>query len=124
MPRTFVSPNGMTILVGKNKHDNDHVTFELGRPYDFWFHAEQMAGSHVVLQWNPASQLEPKMEDFEYAAHYAAYFSKGKDCRVVPVQICRVCDVEKSKPKIAGRVECISYHIIQGKPSMVRQHLD
>jgi predicted ribosome quality control (RQC) complex YloA/Tae2 family protein len=111
----------MTILVGKNKHDNDRVTFELGRPHDFWFHAEHFAGSHVVLQWNPASQVEPQMEDFASAADYAAYFSKGKELCTVPVQICRVCDVEKAKPRNAGRVECSSYYVMQGKPSTIRK---
>ena len=105
----------MTILVGKNKHDNDHTTFDLGRPFDFWFHADQLAGSHVILQWDPAS-TEPTMDDFVCAANYAAFFSKGRSLQKVPIQLCRVCDVEKTKHSPPGRVECKSSYVIYGKP--------
>lgn len=120
MPRTFISPNGFPILVGKNKHDNDQLTFEIGKPYDFWFHADQIAGSHVVLQWIPTHN-EPKIEDFECAANYAAYFSKARgSTHYVPVHLCRVCDVEKTKGSPPGRVQCNAYYSIQGKPFAIK----
>jgi predicted ribosome quality control (RQC) complex YloA/Tae2 family protein len=122
MPRSFLSPNGLTILVGKNKRDNDHVTFELGRPYDFWFHAEQLAGSHVILQWDPMLE-EPTMDDFTCAANYAAFFSKGRMYSEVPVQLCRVCDVEKPKHGPVGRVQCLSSCVIYGKPHMYAKRI-
>lgn len=120
MPRTFTSPNGFTILVGKNKHDNDHTTFELGKPHDFWFHAEGIAGSHVVMQWDP-SHSEPSMEDFECAASYAAFYSKARDtpATTVPVSISKVGDVEKPKRSPPGRVMCNNSYVIYGKPGIV-----
>lgn len=112
MPRHFLSPNGHTILVGKNKRDNEHVTFELGNPHDFWFHANELAGAHVVLQWD-GNLKEPNIADFQCAANYAAFYSKGRGMNVVPVQLCRVCDVEKPSKSPLGQVACASYRVIQ-----------
>src|SRR3954463_5719500 len=50
--RRFVSPDGLTVLVGRTAEDNDVLTFRLGSPQDFWLHVAAESGSHVVVR-NP-----------------------------------------------------------------------
>src|SRR4051812_21440943 len=50
--RRFVSPDGMTVLVGKSASENDVLSLELAEPHDFWFHVAADSGSHVVVR-NP-----------------------------------------------------------------------
>ena len=46
----FVSSDGFDIYVGKNNMQNDELTFKTGNGNDWWFHAKQMPGSHVLLK--------------------------------------------------------------------------
>ena len=48
--RTYKISGGWEVLVGKSNHDNDLLTHKMARPSDLWFHARQVAGSHVVLR--------------------------------------------------------------------------
>jgi hypothetical protein len=50
--RRFVSPDGMTVLVGKTAEDNDVLSLKLASPRDFWFHVAAESGSHVIVR-NP-----------------------------------------------------------------------
>jgi predicted ribosome quality control (RQC) complex YloA/Tae2 family protein len=69
--KRFETPAGCTILVGSNATDNDKVTFELGDPDDWWFHAQGSPGAHVVLK----GQASP--ECMQMAADLALFYSKG-----------------------------------------------
>jgi predicted ribosome quality control (RQC) complex YloA/Tae2 family protein len=69
--KKFETPAGCIILVGSNATDNDKVTFELGEPDDWWFHAQGSPGAHVVLK-GPATQ-----ECMQMAADLALFYSKG-----------------------------------------------
>lgn len=120
MPRTFVSPNGFTILVGKDRHDNEDLTFQIAQPHDFWLHTQEYAGSHVILQWTPCYR-EPELDDFYYAAHLAAFYSKARNEHCVPVHVCRACDVIKPKRTSKGKVTTVSSYTIMAKPSSISQ---
>src|SRR5262249_45145431 len=50
--KSFVSSDGLTILVGKSSKDNDTLTLKIAQSDDFWFHVGGYGGSHVVLR-NP-----------------------------------------------------------------------
>jgi len=50
---------------------------KLANPWDMWFHAKEMAGSHVVLRLN--KNEKPEDRDIVEAASAAAYFSKGRN---------------------------------------------
>ncbi|MCL4525253.1 MAG: NFACT RNA binding domain-containing protein [Gammaproteobacteria bacterium] len=39
-----------TILWGKNARENDRLTFRTAKPWDLWFHIQDLGGSHVVLR--------------------------------------------------------------------------
>ncbi|MFA4838079.1 MAG: NFACT family protein [Candidatus Neomarinimicrobiota bacterium] len=75
---------GCEILVGKNAHDNDELTFKIARPDDFWFHAQGTTGSHVVLR-NPKRAASFPKSIFEQCASVAAIYSRSKHSKLVPV---------------------------------------
>ena len=71
----FVTADGMRVLCGKNNLQNEHVTHKLAEKHDYWFHAKNVPGSHVILV---TEGNEPTDEDFTTAAEIAAYYSKSE----------------------------------------------
>ena len=69
-PLRFESPDGMEILVGRNNLQNDELTTREARRTDYWFHVQQLHGSHVILR---CEGLEPSEEAVRAAAELAAY---------------------------------------------------
>ncbi|MBE6668413.1 MAG: fibronectin/fibrinogen-binding protein [Ruminococcaceae bacterium] len=71
----FETPDGMRILCGKNNTQNEYITHKLAAKHDYWFHAKQTPGSHVLLV---TDGKEPTDLDFTTAAEIAAYYSKAE----------------------------------------------
>ena len=71
----FETPDGRTVLCGKNNTQNEYITHKLASKLDYWFHARQTPGSHVVLV---TDGKEPTDLDFTTAAEIAAYYSKAE----------------------------------------------
>jgi len=72
------------ILVGKSARDNDALTFKIARPNDFWFHAQNVTGSHVVLK-NPQKLISAPKPVIEKVAGIAAFYCKAKHSGIVSV---------------------------------------
>ena len=76
--RRFVSPDGLTVLVGRSAADNDLLTFGLGESRDGWLHVAAESGSHVIVRnpdgslkkalvkQSPSSAREPIVSRFAY----------------------------------------------------------
>lgn len=97
-PLHFISSDGYDIYVGKNNYQNDELTFKFATGNDWWFHAKNMPGSHVIVK-TPGE--EPPIKTFEEAASLAAYFSKGKGADKVEIDYTQKKNVKKpngSKP--------------------------
>ena len=75
----FETADGMRVLCGKNNVQNEYITHKLAEKYDYWFHAKQTAGSHVVLV---TEGREPTDADFTTAAEIAAYYSKAEGANI------------------------------------------
>ena len=98
----FVSSDGFDIYVGKNNMQNDELTFKAGNGNDWWFHAKQMPGSHVLLK---TDGKEVPDRTFEEAASLAAYYSKGREQEKVEVDYVLKKEVKKpagAKPGFVG----------------------
>lgn len=80
-PLRYRSSDGLEILVGKNNRQNDLVTMKLARPEDWWFHTQNIPGSHVVVK--TAGELPERTR--EEAAMLAAYYSQARESSKVPV---------------------------------------
>jgi predicted ribosome quality control (RQC) complex YloA/Tae2 family protein len=95
---------GFLVLVGKGDADNDHLTFGVAEPQDFWLHVAGPAGSHVVIR-NPEKLDELPRAVIERAAELAAWHSKARSARgKVEVHLCRVADVSKARGFAPGEV--------------------
>jgi len=73
-PLEFVTDGGFKVLCGKNNMQNDRLTTKTADRDDYWFHAKNTPGSHVILICDGA---EPSDEDLTQAAQIAAYYSKA-----------------------------------------------
>lgn len=90
---TFTLPSGRKILVGRNASENEFISLKLANPWDVWFHAKGIPGSHVVLRLQKGEV--PAEEDLILASAAAAYFSKGRDSGKVTVDYTQVRNLRK-----------------------------
>ena len=100
-PRRFRSVSGLEIIVGRNDRENDELV-RWAHKNDFWLHAQNIGGSHVILR-SPGRQ-SPDQKSVELAAAIAAYYSKAKTSAVVPVACTQVKYVVKRKGQGPGKV--------------------
>lgn len=96
---TFRTTNGYTVLCGKNNTANDWLTFKHADKGDWWFHAKNMPGSHVIMEC--AGLPEPPAEDFTEACIIAAVHSKAGEGAFAEIDYTKIKQVKKppaSKP--------------------------
>ena len=91
-PFHYISSDGFDMYVGKNNIQNEHLTFKVATGNDWWFHAKQMPGSHVLLK---TDGKEVPDRTFEEAASLAAYYSKGREQEKVEVDYVLKKEVKK-----------------------------
>ncbi|SYZ74629.1 hypothetical protein TRIP_C90257 [Candidatus Zixiibacteriota bacterium] len=82
--RAHTLSTGVTIFIGKDGADNDATTFGHAKPYELWFHTAQCPGSHVVLKF-PDKNFQPSKNEIAETAAIAAYHSKARHSKTVPV---------------------------------------
>lgn len=75
-PFHYISSDGFHMYVGKNNYQNDELTFRFATGNDWWFHAKESAGSHVIVK-TEGKELPDRT--FEEAAKLAAYYSKSRE---------------------------------------------
>ena len=91
-PFHYLSSDGFHLYVGKNNFQNDDLTFKFASGGDWWFHAKQMPGSHVILK---TEGQEVPDRAFEEAARLAAYYSKGREQDKVEIDYIQKKHVKK-----------------------------
>lgn len=113
--RRFVSPDGLTVLVGRSAADNDILSIKLASPRDFWFHIASGSGSHVVVR-NPDGLDRLPRETRQLAASLAAGFSKARRGGQVAVHMTTCSEVRKPRGLAAGKVTLGRYKTVQAPP--------
>ena len=96
---TFKTSGGYTVYCGKNNIANDWLTFKKAEKNDWWFHAKNTPGSHVVMVTSGLD--EPSSQDFTEAATVAAVYSKAGDGASAEIDYTLIRHVKKppaSKP--------------------------
>jgi predicted ribosome quality control (RQC) complex YloA/Tae2 family protein len=83
-PLTIALNGGWTIMVGRNNLENDRLTHRLAAPGDLWFHAQGVSGAHVILR-REGRKDKPSKKVLEETASVAAYFSRARHSKMVPV---------------------------------------
>lgn len=99
-PLKVISSDGLAIWVGKNNKQNEHVTFKLARAHDLWLHAQNIPGSHVVVQ----AEGEVPERTLHEAAMLAAWYSQARESSQVPVVYTRRKHVRKPRGGRPGMV--------------------
>ncbi len=92
-PLHFVSSDGFHMYVGKNNLQNDELTFHFANGGDWWFHAKQVPGSHVIVK---ANGQELPDTTFEEAGRLAAYYSSMRDADKIEVDYVEKKHVKKT----------------------------
>ena len=108
---TITLPTGTDLTFGKNNLQNDEITWHIAKRNEYWFHAKDYHGSHVVLHTD-----NPSEEDIRYAAMVAAYYSKGRLSSSVPVNYCEVKALKKIPGAKPGMVQLTNYKTIYIDP--------
>jgi predicted ribosome quality control (RQC) complex YloA/Tae2 family protein len=101
--RVFTVAGGFQVWAGKSGENNDLLSTRHTAKNDLWFHARGVGGSHVVLKIGTAHG-EVSKQAIEQAAAIAAYYSKMKKSKLVPVAMCEGKYVRKPKGVPAGTV--------------------
>lgn len=113
-PLCFASPSGWSVWVGRNNQQNDRLTFRQASRYDLWFHAQEIAGSHVLLRLDAGMTPEP--EDLQFCANLAARFSRARHSDRVPVVYTQPRHVYKPKGAKPGMAIYKHETVIWGDP--------
>jgi len=113
--REHVLLTGVKIFVGRDGADNDTTTFSYARPYELWFHASQCPGSHVVMKFPNKDFVPSKAEILETAAA-AAYHSKARNSKTVPVIYTQKKYVRKPRKAKAGLVTVEREKLVMVEP--------
>lgn len=112
-PIEYTSPDGFTVLVGKNNRQNDILTTKTAAKNDIWLHTKDITGSHVIIR----TEGEQVPDDTIYfAARVAAAHSKAKNSAQVPVDYVPVKYVKKPAGAKPGMVIFTNNRTLYVKP--------
>lgn len=100
-PLRFVSDDGFEMLVGRSNAMNDELSCRTARRTDYWFHAQKIHGSHVIVRCEGA---QPPERTIEQAAALAAYYSQARSSGRAAVDYTMVRNVKKPAGAMPGFV--------------------
>ncbi|GIU83142.1 MAG: fibronectin-binding domain-containing protein [Acidobacteria bacterium] len=115
--RKFVSSDGFEILVGKGAKENDYLTFRFAKSLDFWLHAADYPGSHVIVR-NPNRLESLPHQTLIEAAEIAAFFSQAKKQPKAAVNYTQRKFVHKPKSAPPGLVSLSKFKTIIVEPKV------
>ena len=109
-------PGDWTLLVGASDADNDYLSTVLAENDDWWFHADSVPGSHVILR--AKSGAEPGRETLRQAASVALYHSKARSAGLAPVHCTRGRFVKKPRGVKTGTVQVTKGQVLKVRPDI------
>ncbi|MDQ7816086.1 MAG: NFACT RNA binding domain-containing protein [Melioribacteraceae bacterium] len=115
--RHFLLENKFHIFVGKDSKNNDMLTTKFAKQNDFWFHARSVSGSHVVLRVENTKEAIPK-SILHKTASIAAFYSKAKTSKLVPVTYTLKKYVIKNARHEPGQVTVTKEKVLLVKPEI------
>lgn len=112
-PIEFTSPDGYTVLVGRNNKQNDMLTCKMAEKTDIWLHTKDITGSHVIIRTGGTT---PPDDTIMYAARIAAAHSSAKNSAQVPVDYVQAKFVKKPAGAKPGMVIFTNNRTLYVKP--------
>ncbi len=119
-PLEIKTPFGLLIQIGRNHKQNEWISFRKAKPGDLWFHAQECPGSHVVLK-SSAGLAEDS--DLQIAADIAAYFSRARRNKQVPVVMVPINQLQRIPGAIKGTVRHRGGEICWAEPDRALNHI-
>lgn len=102
------------VWVGKSARGNDQLV-SLAHKEDVWLHARGVSGSHAVIRMGNTRDYPPR-EVILQAAGFAAWFSKARGMKSVPVMYTKVKYVRKPKGAAPGAVVAEREEVVMVPP--------
>ena len=91
-PLHYISSDGYDMYVGKNNFQNEELTFHFANGNDWWFHAKQAPGSHVIVKTRGEELPD---STFEEAGRLAAYYSSMRNADKIEIDYIEKKHVKK-----------------------------
>lgn len=104
------------MLAGATDADNDYLSTVLAEDDDWWFHADSVPGSHVILRAKP--DAEPTRETLRQAAAVALYHSKARNAGLAPVHCTKARYVKKPRGVKTGTVHVNKGEVLKVRPDI------
>jgi predicted ribosome quality control (RQC) complex YloA/Tae2 family protein len=114
--RRYDLDGGWIVLVGKTDADNDELSLNFREANDYWFHVEDVPGSHVLLL-NQEGE-EPRRPILHEAAAIAAWHSKGRKAKKIGVTMTLAKNISKKRGAPKGQVLVKSRDVIRVVPGL------
>lgn len=112
--RRFLIDGKWEVLVGKDSENNDYLTLKVAKQSDYWFHARGSSGSHTILRFS--GKEKPPREIIKKVAQIAAFYSKAKNSKLVPVCFTQKKYVVKRKGMNPGQVSLLREEVVMVPP--------
>ena len=100
-PERVVTQDGFVMWVGRNSRQNEIATFDKGGGADYWLHARDVPGAHVVIKFDGRPIPDNVIHR---AAEIAAYYSPRRNETNVLVDVTQRKYVKKIKGAGPGMV--------------------
>ena len=120
-PLELLTQDGLLIQIGRNHRQNEWISLRQARAGDLWFHAQECPGSHVVLKASAAAASE---QDLQLAADLAAWFSRAKGNRLVPVVMTGVEHLQRIPGTAPGTVRHRQAQLVWAEPDRACRNLE
>lgn len=100
---SFLSSDGFTMLRGRNQKANHALLARAASPFDYWFHAQDVPGAHVILKRDhPGREVpEQSMREAAVLAGLASHFAGAGRASVICAEVRHVRAV-KGAPGMAA----------------------
>lgn len=110
--KMYTTETGLPIWVGKSAKKNDEMTFSYARGSDWWLHAKDYPGSHVILK--VTKNKEPDGESLQDAIQMAIGHSKAKEQGYAEVVVTQ-CKFVSKMGQTSGKVQISKHKTVAAK---------
>ncbi|MBE6836277.1 MAG: fibronectin/fibrinogen-binding protein [Ruminococcaceae bacterium] len=105
----YTTSDGFRVAVGRNNVQNDKLTFKTANNHDMWLHVQGFAGSHTVIFSDRKEITDTAILE---AASIAAFHSKARDLKNVPVDYTLIKNIKKPNGSPYGFVVYYTYNTV------------
>ncbi len=113
-PMEYMTSDGFRVLVGRNNMQNDKLSLKTASKADMWLHTQKIPGSHVIIV---SDNKEISDDAIVEAAEIAAYHSKAREAKLVPVDYTYVKHLKKPQGAPPGKVIYHVYYSVNVTPN-------